>query len=101
VPAHCQFILRTQDGWLVPATATVHVRVREVYEQPTRLVVCDVVLDTPSNKLSLGDAEDEIVLNGCGLRTRVVVSLDDPDPEYMSPDEVWIDLAPAAGSDAS
>lgn len=91
----------TQDGRLVPATATVHVRVREVHEQPSRLVACDVVLDTPGNKLSLGDAEDEIVLNGCGRRTRVVVSVDDPDPGHLSPDEVWIDLAPATGADAS
>lgn len=75
------------------ATATVHVHTLSVARPVERNVVCDVVLRTIDRRISLGDAEEEVVLPSPGARTRVIVSCDEVDPTGL--DTVWIDLVAA------
>ena len=73
-----------------PATCTLHVRVLDDLDSPDRPVVCDVVLDTPSGEVTIGDADGEVPVHGLTGRTRLVVSAADVSAGGM--DEVWLDL---------
>lgn len=77
------------------ATATCHVRVLDAAEPVSRTVLCDAVLETPSGKLSLGDAAEAVVIEVEGaLRHRLVVSTDHVGPRGLA--EVWVDVVPQA-----
>lgn len=73
-----------------PATATVYVRSLGNPEVLSRVVLCDVVLATPDGRISLGDAEEELLLPVSGPWTRVIVSADHVDLTGL--EQVWIDL---------
>ncbi|WP_206074419.1 hypothetical protein [Antribacter gilvus] len=81
-----------QAGEEGPALVTIRLDRPGAFTPPERAVVVDVVLETPSLSLSLGDAEDEILLPVSGARTRVVIS--HVDNTWHQPTEVWIDLHP-------
>jgi hypothetical protein len=79
------------DGEPSLATATCHVRVLSEAEPTTRTVLCDVVLETASGKLSLGDGAGAVVIEVEGSpRHRVVVSAEHLRTEGL--DEVWVDV---------
>src|SRR5690348_5223864 len=74
-------------------TATIHVKTLAEAESTPRPVLCDVVLNTPTCRLGIGDADGEVILPCPGTgRTRLVVSADDVGEGGL--DEVWIDLLP-------
>ncbi|MFD7025518.1 tetratricopeptide repeat protein [Promicromonospora sukumoe] len=77
-----------------PAVVTFHLDRPPVFTRPQRAVVVEAELETPSGSLLLDDAEDAILVPAPGVRTRVVISHDDA--EWSQPDEVWVDLYPAA-----
>ncbi len=81
---------QTPDGDPTWATASVHVRVLAEMERTDREVLCDVVVDTPGRTVALGDADGDAVVPAPGLRTRVVVSVEQIDPAGV--DRAWIDL---------
>lgn len=72
------------------ASSTLRVRVLDAVEPNDRTVVCDVVLDTPSRAVSLGDADEEVKVTGLTTRTRLIASAEDV--RAFGLDEVWIDL---------
>lgn len=74
------------------AVATIHVRTLVAFEPTDRTILCDVLLNTPADRISIGDADGDIVLSGHGSTTRLVVSADDADPTGL--EEAWIDLLP-------
>jgi hypothetical protein len=75
------------------ATATVHVKTLAEAESTPRPVLCDVVLNTPTYRLGIGDADGEVIVPCPGMgRTRLVVSADDVGEGGL--DEVWVDLLP-------
>ncbi len=76
------------DGNL--ATSTIHVRVLDDDEPHERSTICDVVLNTPSQVVTIGDANDETTVTGLSSRTRVVASA--VDVRSYGLDEVWLDL---------
>jgi hypothetical protein len=81
-----------ENGWEW-GTATIHVKTLAEAEPTPRPVLCDVVLNTPSYRLGIGDADSEVILPCPGTgRTRLVVSADDIGEGGL--DEVWIDLLP-------
>ena len=89
---HAQDVDRV-DGEARLATATVHVRVHTDPPALERTQLCDVLLDTPSGKLSLGDGAEAVVIEAGGaLRHRLVVSADVLRPAGL--DEVWVDVVP-------
>jgi hypothetical protein len=51
------------------------------------------MLQTPTGRLDLGDADGYLTVSVDPGRTRVVVSVEDPTDK--SPDHVWIDLLAA------
>ena len=60
------------------ATATIHVKTLAEAESASRPVLCDFVLNTPTCRLGIGDADGEVILPCPGTgRTRLVVSADD------------------------
>ena len=72
------------------ATATVHVRSLVQEEATERTVVCDVVIATPQEAVSLGDADGMLVIPAPSVRTRLVVSVEEALPSGM--ETVWVDL---------
>jgi hypothetical protein len=77
------------------ATATCHVRVLDEAEQTARTTLCDVVLETPSGKLSLGDGTGAVAIEVEGSpRHRLVVSAEHLRSAGL--DEVWVDVVPVA-----
>lgn len=89
---HAQDVQRV-DGEESLATATCHVRVYEVAPATERTLLCDVVLETPSGKLSLGDGAEAVVVEAGGaLRHRLLVSADSLRSTGL--DEVWLDVVP-------
>jgi hypothetical protein len=75
------------------ATATIHVKTLAEAESTPRPVLCDVVLNTPTYRLGIGDADGEVILPCPGTgRTRLVVSAEDVGEGGL--DEVWVDLVP-------
>lgn len=77
------------------ATATLHVRSLAQEEATERQVLCDTVVATPQEKVSLGDADGMVVIPTPSLRTRLIVSTDDVDPTGM--ERVWVDLVAVDG----
>ena len=81
------------DGDWEWATATIHVRALGEAEPTPRPVFCDVVLDTPTYRLGIGDADGEVIMPCPGMgRTRLVLSAEDFGEGGL--DEAWIDLMP-------
>lgn len=75
------------------AEATLTVTMWEDDPGPSRrAVIYDESLDTPSGRLSVGDADDDVVMTTHHGLTRVVVSV--ADPADKAPDSVWVDLHP-------
>lgn len=72
------------------ATATFHVRSLGQMEPTERDILCDVLVATPNETVSLGDADGMVVIPAPSLQTRVVVSTDDVDLTGL--DQVWVDL---------
>ncbi|GAB2771718.1 hypothetical protein GCM10027039_36290 [Terrabacter koreensis] len=72
------------------ATATIHMRSLVQGEKTERHVLCDIVIATPGEAVSLGDADGMLVIPAPGLRTRLIVSTDDVDPTGL--ETAWIDL---------
>lgn len=72
------------------ATATFHVRSLSQVEPTDRRVLCDVMVATPSEAVSLGDADGMVVIPAPSVRTRVVVSTDEADATGL--ERVWVDL---------
>lgn len=72
------------------ATATIHLRSLVHDEGTERHVLCDIVIATPHETLSLGDADGMLVIPAPGVRTRVTVSTDAVDPTGL--ETVWVDL---------
>lgn len=87
------------DGEFDWAEATVTVTLWEDDPaSPERPVIYDDSLDTPSGRLSIGDADDDLVVAAHHGRTRVVVSVTDPSDK--APDSVWVDLYPQYSTEA-
>lgn len=72
------------------ATATFHVRSLGQAEPVERHVLCDIVIATPNEAVSLGDADGMVVIPAPSSRTRVVVSTDEVD--FTGLERVWVDL---------
>lgn len=77
------------------ATATIYVRSLVEEEGTDRQVLCNTVIGTPDETLSLGDADGMLVLPTPGVRTRVVVTAADVDPTWL--ESVWVDLVAVNG----
>ena len=72
------------------ATATVHVRSLTQEEPMNRRVLCDTVIATGQESLSLGDADGMLVIPAPSVRTRLIVSAESADPSGL--ETVWVDL---------
>lgn len=72
------------------ATATIHLRSLVHEEGTERHVLCDTVIATPQETLSLGDADGMLVIPAPSARTRLIVSTDEVDPTGL--ETVWVDL---------
>lgn len=72
------------------ATATIHLRALVHEEGTERHVLCDTVISTPEETVSIGDADGMLVVPAPSLRTRLVVSTDVIDPTGL--ETVWVDL---------
>lgn len=72
------------------ATATIHLRSLVQSEKTARHVLCDIVIATPGEAVSLGDADGMVVIPVPSPRTRLIVCTDDVDPTGL--ETVWIDL---------
>ncbi len=71
------------------ATATIHLRSLVGEERPERHVLCDTVIATPLETVSIGDADGMVVIAAPSLRTRLIVSTDEVAPPGWT---VWVDL---------
>jgi hypothetical protein len=72
------------------ATATVHVRSLVQEEATERSVLCDTVIATAQEIVSLGDADGMLVIPAPSVRTRLIVSTENADPGGL--ETVWVDL---------
>jgi len=72
------------------ATATFYVRSLVEPEDSARRVLCDVVFRTADERISLGDADGEVVLPAPSTSTRVIVSTDSVEDKGL--ESVWIDF---------
>lgn len=75
------------------ATATVHVRSLAQDEPVDRHVLCDIVIATSDETITLGDADGMLVIPAPSSQTRVVVSTDEVDLTGL--ERVWVDLVAA------
>jgi hypothetical protein len=73
------------------ATTTFHIRSLAEAEDPRRQIVADVSWPTHEERITLGDADGELVIPCPSTTTRVVVSVDAVDAAG-GPDVVWVDL---------
>lgn len=80
------------------ATLTVTVWEEDDAELPERPVIYDGSLCTPTSRLSIGDADDDVIVTAHHDLTRVIVSVTDPTDK--APDSVWIDLYPQYATEA-
>lgn len=80
------------DDSVYEASASVHVSVHAADVDHQRATVCDVTFATPSGRVTIGDAEDELAIDWAGADVRLIASADSLDPFGL--DEVWIDLMP-------
>jgi hypothetical protein len=72
------------------ATATIYVRSLAHEEATERHVLCDTVIATSRETVSLGDADGMVVIPAPSARTRLIVSADEVDPVGL--ETVWVDL---------
>lgn len=72
------------------ATATIHLRSLAHEEATKRHVLCDTVIATPQETVSVGDADSMLVVPAPSVRTRLIVSTDEVDPTGL--ETVWVDL---------
>ena len=72
------------------ATATIHLRSLVESDRTERHVLCDTVIATPAETVSIGDADGMVVIPAPSVRTRLVVSADHADPARL--ETVWVDL---------
>jgi hypothetical protein len=89
---HAQDSVESFEGDWDWATASLHVRFLTALESTQRSIACDAVLQTPSGRLSVGDADNDVAFSTHHGQTHVVVSVEDPTD--TSPDKIWIDLLP-------
>jgi hypothetical protein len=76
------------------AAVTVRCLVEPPEDDPSREVIYRGVLSTPCGAVSIGDADDQVVIPAHPIETKIVVSVL-AGPTDNSPDEVWLDLVPA------
>jgi hypothetical protein len=72
------------------ATATIHLRSLTEADRTERQVLCDLVIATPQETVSLGDADGMLSIPAPSLRTRLIVSADVVDLAGL--EKVWVDL---------
>jgi len=72
------------------ATATIHLRSLAHAEATDRHILCDTVIATAQETVSLGDADGMLVIPAPSVRTRLIVSADKVDPTGL--ERVWVDL---------
>ncbi len=72
------------------ATATIHLRSLVEAEATGRDVLCDVVISTPQETVSIGDADGMLVVPAPSVRTRLIVSTDAVVPTGL--ETIWVDL---------
>jgi hypothetical protein len=72
------------------ATATIYVRSLAQEQSTDKQILCDTVIATSRETVSLGDADGMVVLPAPSRRTRLIVSTDEVDPTGL--ETVWIDL---------
>ena len=72
------------------ATATIYVRLLAHEEAAERQVLCDTIIATSQEAVSLGDAEGMVIIPAPSARTRLIVSANEIDPTGL--DTVWVDL---------
>lgn len=75
------------------ATATIHLRSMVEEERTERQVLCDIVVATTKEAVSVGDADGFVVIPAPSVRTRLIVSADEADSAGM--ETVWVDLVAA------
>jgi hypothetical protein len=80
---------RFEDDW-DGATATFYIRCLAQEEPFVGQVLCDVVIATPTETASLGDADGMVAIPAPSPRTRLIVSTDEVD--LIGLERVWIDL---------
>jgi hypothetical protein len=80
---------RFEDEWDW-ATATIHLRSLAREEATVRQVLCDTVIATAQETVSLGDADGMLVIPAPSVRTRLIVSAETVDPTGL--ETVWVDL---------
>ncbi len=72
------------------ATSTIHLRSLVQEEMTERHVLCDTVIATAGETVSLGDADGMLVIPAPSVRTRLIVSAEKTDPTGL--ETVWVDL---------
>jgi hypothetical protein len=72
------------------ATVTIHLRSLVQEEVTERSVVCDTVIATPNESVSLGDADGMLAMRAPSVRTRLIVSAEKV--EVTGLETVWVDL---------
>ena len=77
------------------ATATIHLRSLVNEERTERHVLCDTIILTPQETLSVGDADGMVVIPAPSVRTRLIVSTDEVDSAGL--ETVWVDLVAVEG----
>jgi hypothetical protein len=77
------------------ATATIYLR-SLAHEEPTeRRVLCDTVIVTSGQTVSLGDADGMVIIPAPSARTRLIVSANEVDPAGL--EAMWVDLIAVEG----
>jgi len=74
-------------------TATVHVRSLTEFDEPVGQVLYDGSLSLPDGRLTVGDADNEVVVNDLDPKTLIRVRSLDVEATGLA--EVWLDLCPA------
>jgi len=77
------------------ATATIHVRSLAREEPTKRRIMCDTIIGTGQEVVSIGDADGMVVVPAPSARTRLIVSADEIDPTGL--ETVWVDLVAVEG----
>jgi hypothetical protein len=72
------------------ATATIHVRSLAHEEATERHILCDTVIGTGREVVSVGDADGMVFIPAPSARTRLIVSANEVDPTGL--ETVWVDL---------
>lgn len=72
------------------ATVTIHLRSLVQAEMTERSVVCDTVIATPDESVSLGDADGMLAMPAPSVRTRLIVSAEKLEATGL--DTLWVDL---------